>query len=419
MREVSTVTTATTSAAPDPADEVRLDRAIARADQILVASLKQEEQRRRRRFTLAGGLIMLGIAATIVAVPLSAQVQVSAADKQLSTALNSEGWALFQRRDLSTAESKFQQAVDKNPTNSAAWNGLGWSRLNQGKRDQAAEAFKKMVELDPKNAGAARNGLGWIEFGKQNFDEAERWWKDANAPAAWSGLAQLYLLKGNWDEALKWANKALLAGEKSAKEYADAAKAKSLPDELRQRIDPAAQPQQAAAAHQTGGAGKSDAIELMKQGWQRWHAGDLPAAEEKFSQAVTSDPKLANAWNGLGWSRFNQGKRDEALDAFNRCLAIMPAHGAALNGLGQIYLVQGKLDDAEQALKKAAPTAPAAWWGLAKVYLLQSKWDDAAKWSKKIVDSGDVTAQPLLDAAKARKLDDALRQEIAPTTQPG
>jgi tetratricopeptide (TPR) repeat protein len=409
----------TTGTAADLPEEVRLDRAIAQADQMLVASLKHDEQRRRRRMTLAGGLIMLAIAATILAVLLSAQVQVSAADKQLSTALNSEGWALFQKRDLPTAEAKFQQAVDKNPANSAAWNGLGWSRLNQGKRDQAAEAFKKMVELDPKNAGAARNGLGWIEFGKQNFDEAERWWKDANAPAAWGGLAQLYLLKGNWDEALKWANKALLAGDKSAKEYADAAKAKALPDELRQRIDPAAQPQQAGAIKQADGAGKTDATDLMNQGWQRWQARDPASAEEKFNQAVTIDPKLANAWNGLGWSRFNQGKRDEALDAFNKCLAINPTHGAALNGVGQVYFVQGKLDEAELNLKKAAPTAPAAWWGLAKVYLLQSKWDEAAKWSKKIVDSGDATAQPLLDAAKARKLDDALRQEIAPTTQPG
>jgi tetratricopeptide (TPR) repeat protein len=97
----------------------------------------------------------------------------------------------------------------------------------------------------------------------------------------------------------------------------------------------------------------------------------------------------------------------------------MPTHGAALNGLGQISLFKGKLDEAEKYLSKAANTgASAAWWGLAKVYLMQGKWEEAQKWSQKIVDSGDATAQPLLDAAKEKKLDDSLRQIIAPTTQP-
>src|SRR4051794_31110246 len=369
------------AAAPDPADageELRLDRAIARADQILVASLKRDQRRRRRRITVLGGIIMLAIAcAIIVQLVLAGQAasqqqaaasaqqaaaeRAMAARRESSKHFTEEGWQRYQQHDP-VAEANFAMAVEDDPNNAAAWNGLGWSRLNLGKRDQAAEAFKKMVELDPTNAGAARNGLGWIEFGKQNFDEAERWWKDANAPAAWGGLAQLYLLKGNWDEALKWANKALLAGDKGAKEYADAAKAKALPDELRQRIDPAAQPQQAGAAKEADGAGKTGATELMKQGWQRWQAGDPASAEEKFNQALTIDPKLANAWNGLGWSRFNQGKRDEALDAFNKCLAINPTHGAALNGVGQVYFVQGKLDEAELNLKKAAPTAAAAWW---------------------------------------------------------
>jgi tetratricopeptide (TPR) repeat protein len=360
---------------------------------------------------------MLAIAATIVAVLLSAEAQVSAADKLASEALSKAGWALWSHRDLSAAEEKFEQAVAKDPKNAAAWNGLGWARLNQGKREKAAEAFTKCVEVDPKNSGAARNGLGWISFGQQKFDDAERWWKDANAPAAWSGLAQLYLLQGKWDEALSWANKALLAGDKDAKEFADAAKAKALPDELRQRIDPARHAQPAGDARK-GDAGNANAMQFMRDGWQRWQAGEYASAEEKFAKAVELDPKLANAWNGLGWARFNQGKRGEAVEAFNQCLAIVPTHGAALNGIGQIYLTQGKLDDAEKALKKAAPTAPAAWWGLAKVYLLQGKWADAERWSQKIVDSGDATAQPLLDAAKAKKLDDSLREQIAPATQP-
>src|SRR5438132_8668554 len=156
------------------------------------------------------------------------------------------------------------------------------------------------------------------------------------------------------------------------------------------------------------------AAKLNEQGWKLWQERKLDDAADKFEEAVKLDPKFANAWNGLGWARFNNGDWDKAEEAFNKVLEIQPTHPAALNGLGQLYYARNELDKAETYLKKAAPNAPAAWWGLAKLYLLQGKWDDAQKYAEKVVAAGDKSAQPLVDAAKAKNLPDDLRKQIAP-----
>ncbi len=175
----------------------------------------------------------------------------------------------------------------------------------------------------------------------------------------------------------------------------------------------AAPANQAQSAPTTKPAG--DAAALTREGWAAWQKQDYSGAEEKFDQAVQINPKLVNAWNGLGWARFNSGKSDAAEEAFKQCLELSPKHPAALNGMGQINFFRNNFDDAEKYLKEAAAQkASAAWWGLAKIYLLQGKYDDAQIWAQKIVDSGDKSAQDMLDAAKSKSLSDELRATISP-----
>jgi pentatricopeptide repeat protein len=87
--------------------------------------------------------------------------------------------------------------------------------------------------------------------------------------------------------------------------------------------------------------------------------------------------------------------------------------------MGQMALVRGKPDEAEKWLLKCADTAPAAWWGLARLYLAQEKFDDAAKYAQKILDGKQMAGQDefvqrMLDAAKAKHLDDDLKAQLAP-----
>jgi serine/threonine protein kinase/Flp pilus assembly protein TadD len=169
--------------------------------------------------------------------------------------------------------------------------------------------------------------------------------------------------------------------------------------------------------------GKTDDVALsisagqaMQDGWRLWQAGKLAEAESKFQQSVELDPRDANAWNGLGWSQFNGGKPETAIHAFEQAIKIAPDHPVALNGLGQIYLTQRKYAEAEKFLLKAAPQAPAAWFGLARLYLLQGKFEQAEPWAKKVVESPecDETGKAMLEAAKTKRISDALRETLEP-----
>ncbi len=238
-----------------PTEDARLDDAIRKADELLLASLKSEEQRRlrrRRKFTLTivGGLIMIAAAFVIVAVlvqnalgPAAKSDSVSSAESQLSAEqLSTAGWTLWQQRKLPEAQAKFEQAVKADPKHTNAWNGLGWASLNQGKRDPAWKAFSEVVKLEPTHP-AALNGLGWISFGQRKYADAEKHFLLAaanNASASWAGLAQRYLLQGKFEQALPWA--LLVSKEPGADattaQLVEAARSKKLDPALRKQIEP-------------------------------------------------------------------------------------------------------------------------------------------------------------------------------------
>jgi serine/threonine protein kinase/Flp pilus assembly protein TadD len=158
-----------------------------------------------------------------------------------AASLAQQGWALWQKGEMSQAVTKFEQALKLDPKNANSWNGLGWANFNSGKEAEAEKAFKRAVELSP-NHPAARNGLGQILLFRRKYDEAEAQFLKAGpmAPAAWYGLAKLYLLQGKYDKAEKWAQKITDSGQadEGARQMLKAAKEKHLGDELRQIIEP-------------------------------------------------------------------------------------------------------------------------------------------------------------------------------------
>lgn len=161
------------------------------------------------------------------------------------------------------------------------------------------------------------------------------------------------------------------------------------------------------------------AAELVQRGWKLWEQQSWNDSEIAFAEAARLDPARADAWNGLGWARFNAGKQDEAVEAFTKCVQLEPANPAALNGLGQAAFMNREYDRAEQFFLKA-PAASAAWYGLARLYLLQGRFGDAEKYAKKVLGQqpSDRLAQQILAAAKAKKLDNGLKQLLEPPATP-
>ena len=134
--------------------------------------------------------------------------KVTDAERKAAELLSSKAWRLFGDRKWSRAEEMFQKAVDKDPTNSNAWNGLGWSQVNQDMLLNAKEAFEKCLEIEPKHT-AALNGLGWIAKGQGKTDEAISYWEKAvkalpAGTAALDGLAQTFMELKQYDKAVKY-----------------------------------------------------------------------------------------------------------------------------------------------------------------------------------------------------------------------
>jgi tetratricopeptide (TPR) repeat protein len=354
-RNSSTNRTAGAASIGSPNEQSRLDDAMRRADELLVASLKLDERRRnRRRITLLllGGLAMLGI--------VCALVLAFGVESHKGAQLADEGWKLWQAGQFDDAMDKFEEAVKLDPKNVNAYNGLGWSQFNTGKYDDAETSFKKTLELAPKFP-AALNGLGQLYFAERKYDRAETYLLQAapQASAAWYGLAKLYLLQNKFGEAAKWAKKVVASGEadEAAKQILQAAKDKKLSDELRSQIEP---PEI-----------NADATKLA-QAWQLMNQGRRDEAKVIFDAALAKAPHEAAAINGLGWFYLLGGDLDQAKPLFEKAIAADPQAAGAMNGLARVLKARG--DDAgaielwEQMLKKF-PGPNAATAGLAEAYL--------------------------------------------------
>lgn len=164
------------------------------------------------------------------------------ADRQ-APQLVAEASQLWQRQKLVEAGAEFQQAIQLDPDNAAAWNGLGWIHFNSGQSAEAEIAFQRAISIEP-DQPAALNGLGQIYLSQGKYDEAEKYLLQAapQAPAAWFGLARLYLLEGKFDQARKWAEDIVDSGQgdETANKMLEAAKARTLSDGLRWTIEPQA-----------------------------------------------------------------------------------------------------------------------------------------------------------------------------------
>ena len=321
--------------------------------------------------------------------------QVAVANDPVRAAqLAQEGWQSWQRQQYEPAIAKFNEAVQLDPKNTAAWNGLGWANFNSGKFAPGAEAFKKCLEIDPKHA-AALNGLGQVALAERKYDEAEKYLKKSaaapEASAAWYGLARIYLLQGKYDEAAKWARKVVGAGDEdgSGQRMLSAAKAKKLPDDLRQMLEPPARSNDVA------------------RGWQLLNSGRRDEAKAVFESILAQSPNDAAALNGMGWLYFFGGDAKSARPYFEKALAAEPLAGGTMNGLARSLKAEGDLDGAIKIWQQMVDKVPAPHDGptfLADAYMKKEEYGKAVPLLEKL-SAAEPNNKKLQDKlARAREL---------------
>ena len=85
---------------------------------------------------------------------------------------------------------------------------------------------------------------------------------------------------------------------------------------------------------------------------------DWPAAERAYREALSLDPAMAEAWNGLGFALRNQKKYPESISAYEQALKRRPHYAQALEYLGEAYVELGRLDEARAVHARLQPLDP-------------------------------------------------------------
>lgn len=85
--------------------------------------------------------------------------------------LISEGWKEYVAGNYDDAILKFQQALEDEPDNAEAYNGIGWTKAKQGRINDSIESFKVAVTREPANADA-HAGLAGAYLADGDYERA-------------------------------------------------------------------------------------------------------------------------------------------------------------------------------------------------------------------------------------------------------
>ena len=195
------------------------------------------------------------------------------------------GDALKEQGKLEEAIEAYNKALAIKPDYAEAYNNMGITLKDQGKLEEAIEAYNKALAIKP--------------------DYAE----------AYNNMGNALKEQGKLEEAIEAYNKAL-----------------------------AIKPDYAEAYYNMGYA-------LQEQ-------GKLEEAIEAYNKALAIKPDYAEAYNNMGNALQEQGKLEEAIEAYNKALAIKPDYAEAYNNMGVTLQEQGKLEEAIEAYNKALAIKP-------------------------------------------------------------
>jgi len=158
---------------------------------------------------------------------------IDAADKLSTTKEDKESiafmrGAMYERmKDYTAAEEAFRKVLELNPKNSSALNYLGYMLADRNTRlPEAQEMISKAVELEPNN-GAYLDSLGWVYYRLGKLDEAETYLRRAlekfsKDPTIHDHLGDVYAKEGKLKEAIVHWQDSLREWENAAPSERDA-----------------------------------------------------------------------------------------------------------------------------------------------------------------------------------------------------
>lgn len=248
---------------------------------------------------------------------------------------------LYQGGHLAPAEIKAKALLRTYPKSVALYNLLAMCQQRQGKLQEAADNFRKLLAIDSTiaeihfNLGAIRTQLNDQKAAIASYRKALQL-KPELTPAYFN-LGALLQAQGQLQEAARHYQKAVelqpgffeaLAnlgtvlqqlGRLAEAEHCYRGALELRPDEARGHFNLA--------------------TVLYGQGLHE-------QAVDEFNAALRLEPDFADAWNSLGETRRDQGQMDEAVRCYRQALAVQPAHSRAQYNLGEFYCLAGHLGEA-------------------------------------------------------------------------
>lgn len=247
------------------------------------------------------------------------------------------------------ASSELKAAVSIDQSQAPAWSALGQALRRKQDLDGAVNAYKRAVELNPKD-DATRNGYAALLIEtvqpKRAIEESQKVLahNPANATAQMN-IGYACLKMGEFDKAEKAYRAAIVSDSKSPAVHYDLAIALKMQDRLEAaqkelgeaiRLDPSL-----AEAHYTLGI-------------THWQAGDFPATIREMKAAIAIRPEYAEAHYMLGIALKQSGDLDGALSELRDAIRLDPSTPGPFNTLGQILRIKGDKQGSEEAFATGA-----------------------------------------------------------------
>ncbi len=331
------------------------------------------------------------------------------------------------------AEMLLKRAADADPNSLLLWRELGSLSEDRGNALEAERAWRKTLELAPKDAEARRRLAQALLFQKKN-GEARALYRqtdgsDLNDLESSRMLAAMDVSELIWKDAIRRLRDVLrlAPGDLDQRELLAACleKDKQRPEALRQLLQVLVSDASRVAtwihyAATLDEAGQADAaLEVYSEGWVQ-NSDSLPLtnafaralvqhgrhqeADALFTKLLAHDGADAPSLYSRGMTRLRLKRYVEAEADMRELGRVAPESPGYLYGLGQALLAQGKNTEAERVLLQFAelrPEVTQAWAQLALLYDRQGKGIQSRKLLQRALKKvpGSTELQLLLGAA--------------------
>jgi len=251
------------------------------------------------------------------------------------------------------AETVCRALAAAEPTNPWVENLLGAALQGQGRLDDAAAAYRRVVELAPQlavghyNLAVVLEALGRPAEARRAYEAALA--ADSRHPAAWNNLGLLLHAGGDVDQAAAALEQALEWRPKDPTFRANLAGIRL----AQGRLADAEQEVRTALVQAPGDPSLWNTLgQILRQ------AAQPQAAEAALRQALSVQPDFAQAANNLGLLLHAAGRLEEAELILRRSVATTPHHGESWASLATVLLARRRYADAEAACRQALAINP-------------------------------------------------------------